>query len=159
MSRPCSLRVGEEAMMVMDDDVVRVGLALVGGLIGVLMAGGVFAYLYSRHRVFTKGLRGTALVVDVQPISLIQRRSVIERPTENVVVATAAVPRGVTVGQKVPAGQYRVGQVVPVVQAPGSPHRVYLDRPDLERPAFVVYAPLLLLLAVPFIVVAALGAG
>ena len=58
----------------MDDAAVRVGAAIVGGLIGVLMGGGVFAYLYSRHRVFTKGLRGTALVVDVRPTSLIQRR-------------------------------------------------------------------------------------
>ena len=143
----------------MDDAALRVGAAVVGGLIGLLMGSGAFAYMYSRHRVFTKGLRGTALVVDVRPTSLIQRRSVTERPTENVTVATAAVPRGVTVGQKIPAGQYRVGQVVPVVQAPGSPHRVYLDRPDLERPAIVVYSPLLLLLAVPVIVVAALGAG
>ena len=144
--------------MFMDDAAVRVGAAIVGGLIGVLMGGGVFAYLYSRHRVFTKGLRGTALVVDVRPTSLIQRRSVAERATESVTVATAAVPRGVTVGQKIPAGQYHVGQVVSVVQAPGSPHRVFLDRQDLERPAIVVYSPLLFLLVVPLIVVAALGA-
>lgn len=145
--------------MIMDDTAVRIGAALVGGLIGVLMSGGVFAYLYSRHRVFTKGLRGTALVVEVRPTSLIQRRSVVERATENVTVATAAVPRGVTVDQKVPAGQYHVGQVVPVVQARGSVHRVLLDRPDLERPAIVVYSPLLMLAAVPVIVVAALGAA
>lgn len=128
---------------------------VVFGLVAVLVCAAVFAYFYSRHRVMTRGLRGTALVVDVRPISLIQRRSVTERPTENVTVATAAAPRGVLVDQKVPAGQYRVGQVVPVVQARGNPFKVYLDRPDLERPAIVVYSPLLMMLAVPVIVFAA----
>jgi hypothetical protein len=102
------------------------GLVLVGCVAAA-------AWLLSRHRAFTRGLRGTALVVDVRPTSLVQRRSVLERATETVVVATAQVPRGVPAPQKVPAGQYAVGQVVPVVQHPRDPHRVYLDRPDLEQ--------------------------
>lgn len=126
------------------------------GVLATFVALAVFAYLHSRHRVMTRGLRGEALVVDVRPISMIQRRSVVERPTENVTVVTAAAPRGVRIDQKVPAGQYRVGQTVPVVQARGNPHRIYLDRPDLERPAFVVYSPLLALVAIPVIVYAAI---
>ncbi len=116
---------------------------------------GAFAYTYSRHRVFTKGLRGTAVVIDVQPTFLMQRRSVIERPTERVTVATAAWPRGHAVDQKLPAGQYWVGQVVPVVQAPGRPERIFLDRPDLERSTFGVYVPLGMLVMIPVIVYAA----
>ena len=88
---------------------------------------------FARRRVFTRGLRGTALVVEVRPTSLVQRRSLLERATETVVVATAQVPRGVPAPQKVPAGQYGVGQVVPVVQHPRDPYRLYLDRPDLEH--------------------------
>ncbi|CAL8968440.1 hypothetical protein CELL_00258 [Cellulomonas sp. T2.31MG-18] len=106
---------------------------------GVLV--GTFAVFYRRYRVFTRGLRGTAMVVDVRPTGVWQRRSVTEAPTDTVVVATAAMPRGVPVNQKVPHGQYQPGQVVPVVQAPG--------RPDLERPAWAVFAPLVLLVAAP----------
>ena len=122
----------------------------------VLGFAGVFAYMYSRHRVFTTGLRGTAVVVDVRPTSMMQHRSVVEKPTENVTIATAARPRGVTVAQKLPAGQYRVGQVVDVVQARGRPDRIFLYRPDLERSAIGVYSPLALIVLVPVILYAAL---
>jgi hypothetical protein len=97
------------------------------------------AWMFSRYRVFTRGLRGTALVVDVRPTSLVQRDAVFERATETVVLATAHVPRGVAAPQKVPAGQYAVGQVVPVVQHPRDAYRVYLDRPDLEHPVSRAY--------------------
>jgi len=136
---------------------VQVGLIAVVlgvGAVGLLVA---FAYLYRRHRVFTRGLRGTGVVVEVRPTAVLERYSVVERPTERVVVATAAVPRGVLTDQKLPAGQYAPGQVVPVVQDPGDPHRLYVDRPDLERPASIVYAPLVVVLLMP--VVATLGIG
>ncbi|MBN9326891.1 MAG: hypothetical protein BGO38_14975 [Cellulomonas sp. 73-145] len=116
---------------------------------GVLV--GTFAAFYRRYRMFTRGLRGTAMVVDVRPTGVWQQRSVTEAPTDTVVVATAAMPRGVPVNQKVPHGQYQPGQVVPVVQAPGRPDVVLLDRPDLERPVWAVYLPLVLLVAAPVI--------
>ncbi len=118
-----------------------------------------FGVLRSRHRLMSRGLRGTALVVDVRPSSMMERRSLTERPTEVVTVATAARPRGVRTAQKVPPGQYRVGQVVPVVQDPQRTDRVLLDRPDLERPAALVWAPLALALLAPFFVVLALTDG
>ena len=61
------------------------------------------------------------------------------------------MPRGIPVNQKVPRGQYLPGQVVPSVQAPGRPDLLLLDRPDLERPVWAVFAPLALLVAVPLI--------
>ena len=61
-----------------------------------------------------------------------------------------------TVAQKLPAGQYRVGQVVDVVQAKGDPDRIFLYRPDLERSAWGVYAPLYVIAMVPVILYAAL---
>lgn len=145
--------------MLSEGTLTGVVVPIVIGVLSMLITLGVFAYLYSRHRVMTQGVRGTALVVDVRPISMIQRRSVTERPTENVTVATAAVPRGVRVDQKVPAGQYRVGQTVPVVQARGNPHKIFLDRPDLERPAVVVYAPLFAIAFIPVIIYLAITNG
>jgi hypothetical protein len=112
----------------------------------------VFALLLRRHRLFTHGLRGTALVVDVRPSSMRQRRSLTERPTDVVTVATAARPRGVRTNQKVPPGQYAPGQVVPVVQDPRHPDRILLDRPDLERPPLMVWGPLAVALLAPLIV-------
>lgn len=108
-----------------------------------------FLYLHSRHRMYTRGLRGTAVVVEVRPTRLFEQHSVVEKPTVRVVVATAAVPRGVLTDQKLPAGEYHPGQVVPVVQDPKRPDRLYVDRPDLEQPASVVYAPLVVLCLVP----------
>ncbi len=108
----------------------------------------VFGLLRGRRRVFTHGLRGTALVIEVRRSSMLERRSLTERPTEVVTVATAARPQGIRTAQKVPPGQYAVGQVVPVVQDPRRAERVLLDRPDLERPAALVWAPLALALLV-----------
>lgn len=119
----------------------------------------VFVLLRRRQRLFTHGLRGTALVVDVRPSSMLQRRSLTERPTDVVTVATAACPRGVRTAQKVPPGQYAPGQVVPVVQDPARPDRVLLDRPDLERPPAFVWAPLALALVAPLVVVLGLTRG
>lgn len=130
-------------------------LVAAGGVLGVAIGLGAFGYLWSRYRLLTRGLRGTARVVDVRPVSLLQRRSVVEAPTERVTVATAARPGGVLVGQKVPAGQYRVGQVVPVVQHPKDPGRILLDRPDLERPLVVVLSPLGFVLVLPLVLYAA----
>jgi len=135
---------------------LQVVIVLVVTIFAILAFGGAFAYMYSRHRVFTKGVRGTAVVVAVQPTSMMQRRSVIEKPTERVTVATDARPRGVTVDQKLPAGQYVVGQIVPVVQRQGHPDKLFLDRPELERSALGVYAPLALIAVVPVILYAAL---
>jgi len=145
---------------VVSDAVLPAGLQVLivvaGTIVSILAFGGAFAYMYSRHRVFTKGVRGTAVVVAVQPTSMLQHRSVVEKPTERVTVATAACPRGVTVDQKLPAGQYHVGQVVPVVQRQGHPEKLFLDRPELERSAFSVYSPLALIAVVPVILYAAL---
>ncbi|GEA86221.1 DUF3592 domain-containing protein [Cellulomonas cellasea] len=139
--------------------VLLLGLVVVVFVVACLA---VFAWRISRHRAFTRGLRGTAVVVEVRPMTLLQRKSVTERPTEFVTVATAEVPRGVQVSQKIPAGSYAVGQVVPVVQHPRDPHRLYLDRPDLEPNALVVYLPLVAALMAPVtlaIAVTRAGAG
>ena len=128
-----------------------VGLVLVVVVVLSVVLLVVLGMSFRRYRVFTRGLRGTGLVVDVRPTSLLQHRSVVEAPTDTVVVATAAMPRGIPVNQKVPRGQYLPGQVVPIAQAPGRPDLLLLDRPYLERPVWAVFAPLALLVAVPLI--------
>lgn len=115
-----------------------------------------FGHMRRRHCVFTHGLRGTGVLVDVRGARPLERRSVVERPTVRVVVATAAVPSGVLTDQKLPAGEYHRGQVVPVVQHPTDPRRLYVDRPDLERSslgvqgmgAMLVLAPIVALLGI-----------
>ena len=134
----------------------QLGVVAVVTVVAVIACGAAFAYMYRRHSVFARGVRGTAIVVDVRPTSAFQRHSVVERATENVTIATAARPGGVTVAQKLPAGQYQVGQVVDVVQAKGDPDRIFLYRPDLERSALGVYSPLALIVLVPVILYAAL---
>lgn len=112
-------------------------------VLALLVFGGVslgaFAWRSRRRRDFTHGLRGQAAVVDVRPTSALQRRSVVESPTETVVVATAEAPRGVPTDQKFPRGTFRVGQLVPVVQRPGDPFRLYVDVPGQAPSAFAVY--------------------
>lgn len=129
------------------------GLIVVVTLVFLVFVAVGFAYVWRRHRVFTHGVRGTGLVVDVRRSRLYEQRSVVERPTERVVVATAAVPSGVLTDQKLPAGQYRPGQVVPVVQHPTDPRRLYVDRPDLERSALAVYAMGAALVVMPLVAV------
>ncbi len=119
----------------------------------------VFGLLRARRKVFTHGLRGTALVIDVRPSSMLERRSLTERPTDVVTVATAERPQGIRTAQKVPPGQYTVGQVVPVVQDPRRTERVLLDRPDLERPGVLVWAPLALALLACVIAALAITQG
>ena len=82
---------------------------------------------------------------------MLQKYSALQH-TDVVTVATAARTRGIQVPQKIPAGQYAVGQTVPVVQRPGRPDELYLDRPDLERTAFSVYSRLLFIPLAPLIV-------
>lgn len=139
------------------------GLVVVGALIAMVLMAVAFSYVWRRHRVFTRGVRGTAVVVDVRRTRLLEQRSAVERPTERVVVATAAVPSGVLTDQKLPAGEYRPGQVVPVVQDARDPHRLYVDRPDLERSAAAVYAMGAGLVVLPLVavrgVVQILGGG
>lgn len=130
-----------------------VALVVVVVLAVIVGALAQFGYFYRRRRLFTHGVRGTAVVVDIRPISLAQRYSVTQPATDNVTVATEARPAGVLVAQRVPAGQYRVGEIVPVVQAPGRPDRLLLDRPDLERSAAGTYAPLLLVVLAPLVAV------
>jgi hypothetical protein len=123
-------------------------------VVGVLFAAaflGVALWHRRRRRVYSAGVRGTGLVVRVEPTPVMNRYSLAESPTEMVTVATQAVPRGAR-PQKVPAGQYQVGQEVAVVQPPGRPHEVKLDRPDLEPPAWRVVGMGLMALAVPIIV-------
>ena len=127
-----------------------VGVGAAVFLVAFLVA---FSYVYRRHRVFRSGLRGTGRVLEVRGAHLLERRSVAERPTERVVVATAAVPTGVLTDQKHPAGEYHPGQEVPVVQDPRDPRRLDVDRPDLERSPFMVYAMATGLVIFPFIVV------
>jgi len=98
-----------------------------------------FAWRRRRHRDFTHGLRGHAVIADVRPTSAMQRRSVTEVPTETVIVATADLPRGVATGQKFPRGTFVVGQVVPVVQRPGDACRILVDVPGQAPSAFAAY--------------------
>ncbi|MCO7275028.1 hypothetical protein [Cellulosimicrobium cellulans] len=87
------------------------------------------------------------------PTPLLNRRSVVEHPTEMVVPATRDRPRGVRPEQKVPAGQYRPGQVVPVVRRAGDPDSVRLDRPDLGASDVSRWGLGAMLVALPVIVV------
>lgn len=112
----------------------------------------VFAWRMSRRRVFTRGLRGTAVVVGVRRSAMLQRRALLETPTDVVTVATAAVPRGIETSQKLPAGQYVVGQTVEVVQHARDPYRLFVYRPDLEASPLVVYGSLAAAALAPFIV-------
>lgn len=132
-------------------------------VLALLVFGGVslgaFAWRSRRRRDFTHGVRGQAAVVDVRPTSALQRRSAVEAPTETVVVATAQVPRGVATDQKFPKGSFRVGEVVPVVQRPGDPFRLYVDVPGQAPTAFAAYGYLAGVLgALVGIVVVATGA-
>ena len=104
--------------------------------------GGPFAWRISRYRVFTRGLRGTAVVIGVRRAALYQRKALLESPADVVTLATAAVPHGIETSQKLPAGQYVVGQTVEVVQRPRDRYRLFVDRPDLEPSPLVVYGPL-----------------
>lgn len=107
---------------------------------------------WRRRRVYTTGVRGTALVIRVETTPFAVRRNHFARATETVTIATHHRPDGVR-QEYVPPGQYAVGQVVPVVQPVGRPDLVRLDRPDLEETprriwgfaAMVVIAPLLAL--------------
>jgi len=130
--------------------VVATGFVTVAFMVGALV---MFGYFLSRRRVFTRGVRGTALVVDVRPVGTMRRYSATEAATDDVTAATAARPQGVLVDQKPPAGQYQVGQVVPVVQAQGPTDKMFLDRPDLERSLVGTYAPLALVVAAPLFAV------
>jgi hypothetical protein len=125
----------------------------VGGVLFLVVFAVAFSYVYRRHRVFRRGLRGTGRVLEVRGTRVMERRSVTERPTVRVVVATAAVPGGVLTDQKLPAGEYQPGQEVPVVQDPRDPRRLYVDRPDLERPGFLVGAMATGLVIFPLVLV------
>lgn len=129
-------------------------LVLVSGVAFVFVVGNVavFAWRMSRHRVFTRGLRGTAVIVGVRRAALFQRRALLETPTDVVTVATAAVPRGIETSQKLPAGQYAVGQTVEVVQHARDPYRLFVFRPDLEPSPLIVYGPLAAAALAPFVV-------
>lgn len=98
----------------------------------------VAVILRKRRRFFVTGEHGMARVIHVYPTPMVNRRSLTERATEMVVVATNDLPQGST-PQKVPAGQYVVGQTVEVVRAAGRPASVKLNRPDLEYPAIVTW--------------------
>jgi hypothetical protein len=132
-------------------------LVLVGAFTLVFMGLclGVFAWRISRQRVFTRGLRGTALVVGVRPTTMFQRKSVIEAPTVAVTVATAQIPGGVETMQKLPAGVYFVGEIVDVIQDRRNPYRLYVNRPDLEPSVMKVYGPLVVAVMAPLILLLA----
>ncbi|GAA4725334.1 hypothetical protein GCM10023216_14590 [Isoptericola chiayiensis] len=134
------------------------GLVVVVGLAFALTFLIVAILHWRRRRVFSSGVRGSGVVVRVEPTPVMNRYSLVERPTEMVTVATQAMPAGAT-PQKVPAGQYVVGQEVPVVQPAGRPHDVRLDRPDLEPAAWRVLGMAAMALAVPVIVVRFLADG
>jgi hypothetical protein len=136
--------VGASAEGALTRDALASGPLVTGLLVVGLLAFGAaslaaFLWRRRRRRDFTHGLRGQAAVVDVQPTSALQRRSVAEAPTEAVVVATADVPRGVRTDQKFPRGTFAPGQIVPVVQRPGHPHRLLVDVPGQAPSAFDVY--------------------
>jgi hypothetical protein len=128
-------------------------LVLVSVVVVVFVAGNlaVFAWRVSRHRVFTRGLRGTAVVIGVRRAALYQRKALLEAPTDVVTVATAAVPRGIETSQKLPAGQYAVGQTVEVVQHPRDRYRLFVYRPELEPSVLTVYGPLAAAAVAPLI--------
>lgn len=115
----------------------------------------VFAFGWRRQRVYATGVRGTGLVIRVDPTPWTNRYSVVEPATEMVTVATQHLPGG-GVPQKVPAGQYVVGQEVAVVQPRGRPREVRLDRPDLEPPAWRTWAFGLMALVAPLTALRAL---
>lgn len=116
----------------------------------------VFAVQWRRRRVYVTGVRGTGLVIRVEPTPWTNRYSVVEPATEMVTVATQHLPRG-SVPQKVPAGQYVVGQEVAVVQPRGRSQDVRLDRPDLEPSAWGTWGFGLMVLAAPLIAMRALA--
>ncbi|MGV8977016.1 MAG: hypothetical protein ACOH17_03140 [Cellulomonas sp.] len=134
-------------------------LVLVSIVVVVFVAANlaVFAWRISRRRVFTRGLRGTAVVIGVRRAALYQRKALLEAPTDVVTLATAAVPRGIETSQKLPAGQYVVGQTVEVVQHPKDRYRLFVDRLDLEPSPLVVYVPLGAAVMAPVILLLAAG--
>lgn len=134
-------------------------LILVSGVVVVFVIANlaVFGWRVGRHRVFTRGLRGTAVVIGVRRAALYQRKALLEAPTDVVTLATAAVPRGIEASQKLPAGQYVVGQTVQVVQHPRDRYRLFVDRPDLEPSVLTVYGPLVAAATAPVILLIASG--
>jgi hypothetical protein len=133
---------------------VRVSIVVVVFVVANLA---VFAWRISRHRVFTRGLRGTAVVIGVRRAALYQRKALLEAPTDVVALATAAVPRGTEISQKLPAGRYAVGQTVEVVQHPRDRYRLFVDRPDLEPSPLVVFGPFAAAAMAPVILLLAAG--
>lgn len=128
------------------------GLTLVLALLLSAGCGGYVAYWWRRRRIYATGVRGTALVIKVEKTPWAVRYNHLAPATETVTIATHHRPRGVP-QERIPPGQYEVGQVVPVIQPAGRPELVRLDRPDLEETprlvwgftAMAVLAPLLAL--------------
>lgn len=118
-----------------------------------------FFWRRRRRQDFTHGVRGTGTVLEVRPTGPMQRYSAAERPTERVVVATAAVPRGLPVDQKFPLGTFAPGQQVPVVQRPGDPTVVRVVAPGQVPSALAVYGFLVPVLFAPVAVVLILSGG
>ena len=132
---------------------LSVFVVLVGALVFCALLLGVARISWSRRRKFSEGLRGTAAVVDVRPVPRVRGGWVQTKNTDIVTVATAARDARPPRTGTPPSGQYRVGQIVPVVQEPGRPDMLYLDRPDLVPPLSTVLRPLAFLLIVPVIVI------
>ncbi|WP_418277910.1 hypothetical protein ACNHYB_08090 [Isoptericola jiangsuensis] len=112
----------------------------------------VAVVLGRRRRIYSTGVRGSGVVIRVDSTPVMNRYSAVESPSEMVTVATHMAPNGVA-PQKVPAGQYVVGQEVPVIQPAGRPHEVRLDRPDLEIPRWKVIGTAAMALVAPMIAV------
>ncbi|QTE29969.1 hypothetical protein [Pengzhenrongella sicca] len=123
------------------DDLGPVGIGLVIAVLVLfaLASLAVFAYKWRGRRVYTHGLRGQAAIAEVRQMSTWQRYSVTSPPTESVVVATAAMPRGVSTDQAFPRGTFAPGQIVPVVQRPGDSSRLYVDVPGQAPSVSEVY--------------------
>lgn len=123
------------------DDLGPLGIGLVIAAAVVFLLGclGVFAYKWRGRRVFTHGLRGEAVIAEVRPMSTWQRYSITSPQTEWVVVATTAMPRGVRAHQAFRRGTFTAGQIVPVVQKPGDPSRIFVDVPGQAPSVSEVY--------------------
>lgn len=123
------------------DDLGPVGIGLVIAVLVLFGAAclGVFAYKWRGRRVFTHGLRGQAAIAEVRQMSKLQHYSVTSPPTESVVLATAAMPRGIKAHQAFPRGTFTPGQIVPVVQRPGDPTRIFVDVPGQAPSVSEVY--------------------
>ncbi|GAA4725410.1 hypothetical protein GCM10023216_14700 [Isoptericola chiayiensis] len=102
-------------------------------VVALLLSAGCAVYvvvMWRRQRAYANGVRGTAVVIGIEATPWAVRHNHFARATETVTVATHQCPHGVR-QERIPPGQYVVGQTVEVVQPEGRPDLVRLDRADV----------------------------